>query len=67
MLGFFLIFGGLIGLLLGLLIFIFWLWMLVDAIGNNRLSSSERVLWVLVVFFLPFVGSLIYYLVGRKK
>ena len=60
MLAIFIISGilGLIGAVFGLLTFIFWLWMLVDCIQNNRLSGSERVLWALVIFFLPCIGSL---------
>ncbi len=62
--------GGLLGLVffaIAVLVFIFWIWMLIDAIQNNRLSSNERVIWVLVVFFLYALGALIYYLVGRKR
>jgi len=58
--------GALIALI-ALLVFIFWIWMLIDCIRNPRLSSNERVLWVLVVFFLYGLGALIYYLVGRGK
>jgi hypothetical protein len=62
--------SGLLGLVffaIAVLVFIFWIWMLIDAIQNNRLSSNERVIWVLVVFFLYALGALIYYLVGRKR
>ena len=50
-----------------LLCFIFWIWMLFDAITNSRLGSGEKIIWVLVVFFLNGLGALIYFLVGRKK
>lgn len=66
--------GGLIGLffllfllVLGILCFGFWIWMLIHAIQNQRLTGSERVVWVLVVFFLPFIGSLLYCIIGRTK
>ena len=58
--------SGAVGGLVGLLTFIFWVWMLIDAIKNPRLDGSQRVIWVLVVFFIPCLGSLIYYFVGRK-
>ena len=65
---------GIIGLALKLLlaplcllVFVFWIWMLVDAILNKGLSDVEKILWVLVVFFLHFVGALIYFLFGRPK
>lgn len=65
--------GGL-GLLLTLLLggvalaaFVFWIWMLVDAITNKVLSTGEKVVWVLVIIFLHFLGALLYLLVGRGK
>jgi hypothetical protein len=67
------IFGGLsilfslvVGFLL-LLCFVFWIWMLVDCIRNERLSGNERLAWALVIFFLYALGGLIYLLLGRKK
>ena len=67
------IFGGLgvavligIGLIL-LLLTIFWIWMLVDCIGNNALDSTERLVWALVIFFSHFLGSTLYFLVVRSK
>lgn len=53
--------------LLGLLTFVFWLWMLIDAIRKPSLSGTERLVWVLVIFFLPCVGSLIYFFVAKSK
>jgi hypothetical protein len=58
---------GLVSYALSALAFIFWIWMLIHAIRNNGLSGTERVVWVLVVFFLPCVGALIYFFVGRPK
>ena len=52
---------------LGILAFIFWILMLVNAITNSRLSGTEKIVWVLVIIFLHFLGALIYYLVGRKQ
>lgn len=51
----------------GLLTLIFQIWMLVDAIQNPRLEGSQRVVWVLVIIFMPCLGSLIYFFVGRGK
>jgi len=54
-------------LALGLLLFAFWIWMLIDAISNNGLSGTEKIVWVLVIIFLHFLGALIYYFVGRSR
>ncbi len=58
---------GLVFLALGVLAFIFWIWMLIHAITNHGLSGTEKVVWVLVVIFLHFLGALIYFFVGRPK
>jgi hypothetical protein len=58
---------ALVFLLFVILAFVFWIMMLIDCIQNPRLSSNERIVWVLVVIFLHGLGALIYFLAGRKK
>ena len=58
---------GLLGLLFGLLCTVFWIWMLIHAILNKGLSDVEKIVWVLVVFFFPFVGAILYFFIGRPK
>jgi cytochrome c oxidase assembly factor CtaG len=52
---------------LGLAAFIFWIAMLIHAIQNRRLSGGQKLVWVLVIIFLHFLGALIYYFVGRDE
>lgn len=52
---------------IALLAFVFWIWMLIDAIANQSLNGTERIVWVLVVFFLHFLGALIYFFAGRSR
>ena len=59
----FLLLGG----LLSLACFAFWLWMLIHAIGNKGLTDGERIVWVLVIIFLPLLGSILYFFIGRTK
>jgi len=64
------IFGTLVfivGALIGLAVFAFWIWMLIHAITNKGLRDTEKILWVLVIFFLHFIGALIYFFIGRPK
>jgi len=63
LLGFVALGGGLIGIL----VFIFQIWMLIDAIKNPRLEGNQRVIWVLVILLLPCLGSIIYYFAGRSR
>jgi hypothetical protein len=59
--------GFLVAAAIGLACFAFWLWMLVHAITNKGLRDTEKILWVILIIFLPFLGSLIYFFVGRPK
>ena len=57
---------GCIGGLISLAIFVLWIVALIDAIRNPSLNGNARVIWVLVIIFLPVLGSLLYFLIGRK-
>jgi hypothetical protein len=59
--------AGLFAMVFVILTFVFWIWMLVDCIKNDRLSDTEKVVWVLVIVFLHFLGGLIYFVFGRGK
>ena len=56
-----------IGGIISLAGFVFWLWMLVDAIKNRSLTDGEKVVWVLVIIFLPVLGSILYFFIGKPK
>jgi hypothetical protein len=59
--------GALIAGVISLACFAFWLWMLIHAITNKGLSDGEKILWVLVIILIPFIGSVIYFFIGREK
>jgi hypothetical protein len=66
--------GGIISLFfilflltIGLLLFAFWIWMLIDAIQNKGLTDGEKIGWVLAVVFLHCLGALLYFFIGRPK
>ena len=47
----------------------FWLWMLLHALLKEP-PGSDKIVWVVVIVLLPFIGSLIYFFVrflGRKQ
>ncbi len=51
--------------LLGLLHLILWIIAAVEIVRSSR-PLAEKVLWLLVIFLLPLVGLIIYYVAGRK-
>ncbi|SNQ60481.1 PLDc N-terminal domain-containing protein [Candidatus Methanoperedens nitratireducens] len=63
---------GIILILAVIVLLIFWLWMLIDclkrpdekfAIGGN----NARLIWVLVIIFIGFIGALLYYFLIIKR
>ena len=62
-----LVLAALILVSLGLLLMVFWIWMLIDAIQNKGLGEGEKIGWVLAIVFLHFIGSLLYFFIGHPK
>lgn len=44
-----------------ILITIFWIWMLIDCITNNKIRGGGKIFWLLAIFFSHIVGAVIYY------
>lgn len=51
--------------LLALAAWAFWLWMLIDAALHEPSDGVDKVVWVLVIVLLPFVGSVAYFVFRR--
>lgn len=47
-------------------VFILWLWALVDIITSKFKENLMQIVWLLVVFFLPFIGVVLYLLIGKS-
>ena len=52
---------------IGVALTVFWIWMLVDAIQNKGITDGEKVGWVLAIVFFHFIGSVLYFFIGRPK
>ena len=65
--GTFALFFLLVKAAIGLLVFVFWLWMLIHAITNKGLRDGEKIAWVIVVILLPILGALLYFFIGKSK
>ena len=50
--------------LLGLLALLMPVVALVDIVRNEFKSDTNKLTWVLLVFFLPILGSILYFLIG---
>jgi uncharacterized membrane protein len=66
-------FAGIIGLALLLFFsiiivaaFVFWLWALIDIL-KNEFTGSNKLIWLIVVIMVPFLGMLLYWFIGREQ
>lgn len=50
--------------LIGLLAFIFWIWMLIDCLKRN---FEDKIIWVIVIILLNIVGAILYYFMVKKN
>ena len=57
---------GMGGMLVVLLLFLFWLWMLENAITNSALHSKEKLIWSLIILFVPLIGAFVYYFLAHR-
>ncbi len=53
------------GVVISLLITVFWLWMLIDCIKNEPDEGNTRVIWAVVIILLGGLGAIIYYFARR--
>jgi hypothetical protein len=64
-----LLFLGGIGFLELMVLFVFatlWIWAIVDLFQSSS-NSSNKIIWALVLFLIPFLGVILYFAFGRKK
>lgn len=47
-----------------LLWFILWIWALIDCLTSN---VSNKVVWVILIILLPFLGSILYFILGKSR
>ena len=48
-------------------VFIFWLLALLDILRSNFTQGINKLCWLLVVFFVPLIGPIIYFFMGRQQ
>lgn len=58
---------GMLGVALMIGSFIFWAWALIDILKSDFKDSINKLIWLLVVFFLYALGALLYVIIGRNQ
>jgi len=52
--------------LLGILVLILDVIVILDIIRSSK-DTEKKILWIVIVFFLPLLGPLLYYVVGKDR
>ena len=50
-----------------MLAFIFWLWVLIDCFTKEPSEGNDKIVWTILIIFLPWIGSILYYFVRRPE
>ncbi len=61
------VFGILIFLGLMIFLFIFWILMIIDCVKRKFKNENDKIVWILVLIFLQFLGAIIYYFVVKRN
>lgn len=51
--------------LISLLIFVIDVIVIIDIVKSNK-DTEKKILWIIAVVFLPVLGPLLYYILGKK-
>jgi hypothetical protein len=54
------------GRLISLLILIIDILVIVDILRSNK-ETEKKILWIIAVVFLPVLGPILYYFIGKNK
>ncbi len=63
----FLILFGILFLGLAILAFLFWIFMILDCAKRKFKHENDKIVWILVIVLLHWIGALIYYFAIRQK
>lgn len=62
------LFGGGLFVVLFVILFIIILPLLaLISVLTNEFQGNDKIMWVLIIIFLPFLGSVLYFLIGRDR
>lgn len=45
----------------------FWIWAIVDCVNNEPREGNDKIIWILIIVLVHFIGALIYTLVRRPQ
>ena len=57
--------GMLIAVIILILLLAFWIWMIVDCAKRNFKNNTEKIIWIVIIGIIGWMGALVYYIVIR--
>ena len=54
-------------MLIGLAATLFWVLALIEIVRSEFNDKNDRLVWLLLVILLPFIGTVLYLMIGRKQ
>lgn len=46
-----------------LALFVFWIWMIIDVAKRSFKNGTEKIIWIVIVVLLSWLGALVYFIV----
>jgi len=64
-----LLFLAFIGLavVIGIATTVFWIWMLIEAATKEPSEGNDKLIWILLIVFLGFLGAILYFFIRRPQ
>ncbi len=51
---------------IGFAVLAFWIWAAAE-IALSEFKGNDKIVWLLLVLLIPFIGTILYFAVGRSK
>ena len=45
----------------------FWIIAMADVLRHDFRGNNEKLIWILTVIFMPFLGTILYFIIGRNN
>ena len=57
---------GALAVIIAVLVLIFWIWMIVDCAKRKFKNDTEKIVWLVVIVLLGWLGALVYLIVIKN-
>lgn len=58
---------GALAFLIAALVFVFWIWMIVDCAKRDFRKDVEKIVWIIIIVLAGWLGALIYFFVVKNS